>query len=85
MAAAAGACCSLLLLLLALLLQQAAAQHGNPTPHISVDNMPRICPSGLGFWQVQDVTDITSYYICCGGDTPVVRKTCRSVVAAACL
>ncbi|KAF6245560.1 hypothetical protein COO60DRAFT_1655315 [Scenedesmus sp. NREL 46B-D3] len=32
---------------------------------------------GLLRFQVQDVTDSTSYYICCGGDTPVVRKTCR--------
>jgi hypothetical protein len=49
-------CCSLLLLLLVLLLHQAAAQHGLPTPKVVVDNMPRICPWGLGYWQVQDVT-----------------------------
>ncbi|WIA15097.1 hypothetical protein OEZ85_001791 [Tetradesmus obliquus] len=68
---------SLLLLLLALLMQQAAAQHGNPSPQIVIDNLPKVCPGGLGYTQVQDVTDSTSYYVCCGGDTPVVRKTCR--------
>ncbi|KAF6264287.1 hypothetical protein COO60DRAFT_1698359 [Scenedesmus sp. NREL 46B-D3] len=65
--------CSLLLLLL----QQATAQHGTATPQVVTKNLPRICPSGLGYTQVQDVTDSTSYYTCCGGDTPVVRKTCR--------
>jgi hypothetical protein len=69
--------CSLLLLLPLVLLRQAAGQHGMATPQVVIEHLPRICPSGLGFYQVQDVTDSTSYYICCGGDTPVVRKTCR--------
>jgi hypothetical protein len=69
--------CSLLLLLPLVLLRQAAGQHGMATPQVVIENLPRICPSGLGYYQVQDVTDSTSYYICCGGDTPVVRKTCR--------
>jgi hypothetical protein len=68
---------SLLLLLPLLLLQLAAAQHGNPSPQIITTNLPRVCSAGLGNTQVQDVTDSTSYYICCGAETPVVRKTCR--------
>jgi hypothetical protein len=70
---------SLQLLLPLLLLQLAAAQHGNPSPQIITANLPRVCSAGLGNTQVQDVTDSTSYYICCGAETPVVRKTCRWV------
>jgi hypothetical protein len=68
---------SFLLMLLPLLFWHAAAQHKDPSPQIVTTNLPRVCPSGLGYTQVQDVTDSTSYYVCCGGDTPVVRKTCR--------
>jgi hypothetical protein len=70
--------CSLpLLLLLPALLQLATAQHKDPSPHIVVDNLPMVCPSGRSGVQVQDVTDSTSSYVCCGASTPVVRKTCR--------
>jgi hypothetical protein len=68
---------SLLLLLPLLLLQLAAAQHGNPSPQIITTNLPRVCSAGLGNTPFQAVTDSTSYYICCGAETPVVRKTCR--------
>jgi hypothetical protein len=67
----------LLLLLLPLLLQLAEAQHKDPTPQISTTNLPRVCSAGIGNTQVQDMTDSTSYYICCGAETPVVRKTCK--------
>jgi hypothetical protein len=69
--------CSILLLLPLVLLQKAAGQQDSATPQVVVDNLPRICPSGLGSYQVQDVTDSTSYYVCCGAETPTVRKTCR--------
>jgi hypothetical protein len=69
----------LLLLLLAALLRSADAQHKDPSPQIITTNLPRVCSSGQRPTQVQDVTDSTSYYVCCGGDTPVVRKTCRCV------
>jgi hypothetical protein len=81
-ALAAVLCCvirlySLPLLLLLVSLQLAAAQHKDPSPHIIVENLPMVCPSGRSGVQVQDVTDSTSYYVCCGASTPVVRKTCR--------
>jgi hypothetical protein len=81
-AAAAAACRMhilglLLLLLVPSLVLQAAAQHKDPSPQIITTNLPRVCSSGSRPTQVQDVTDSTSYYVCCGGDTPVVRKTCQ--------
>lgn len=48
-----------------------------PTPEIQTSNLPTgICPSA-GNYLLPDITDSTSYYVCCGNETTTVRKTCR--------